>query len=103
MPPLRTPTQTMPAGSASPLRKSWPNVPPEKSFWVHNGPVLRNLTELPLALERMGEETFRHHVNEKKNDFANWIEFVIGERALADEVRRLRARQDIIRAVRGRL
>lgn len=94
---------TLPAGGASPQRKSWPNVPPEKSFWVRDGQILRNITELPPALERMSEETFRHHVTEKKNDFANWIEFVIGERTLADEVRRLRARQDIIRAVRTRI
>ncbi len=94
---------TLPASSASPQRKAWPNVPPEKSFWVRDGQILRNIAELPPALERMSEETFRHHVTGKKNDFANWIEFVIGERSLADEVRMLRARQDILRAVRRRL
>lgn len=81
----------------------WPDVPPEKSFWCCDGQILRNLRELPPALRRMTSETFRHHVNREKNDFANWIYQVIGERGLAERVRRLKSKTAITRAVKTRL
>ena len=85
------------------MSKALGEAPEKYHFVLKDGRRLRSLYELVDELETMSDDTFRHYANEFKNDFANWIEFVIGERALADEVRRLRARQDIIRAVRSRV
>ena len=63
------------------------NVSPDKAFWVHNGPILKNVSELFNALRTMREDTFRHHVNKDKNDFAKWIGDVYGEARLAAQVR----------------
>jgi len=85
---------------ASKKTKVWENVHHEKQFWVNDGNVLKNLKELPGALRNMNNETFLHHVNEQKNDFANWIEDVIGEKNLADEVRTLQSKNAVVKAVR---
>lgn len=78
---------------------SWADVPPERCFWCRDGRILRNLSELPPALRHMSAETFRHHVNSEKNDFANWIDEIVGEQALAHEVRNLRTKDAIARKV----
>ena len=57
------------------------DVMPEQCFWVNNGPIVRNLNEMANALVDMKDEIFRHHVNEEKNDFGNWV-----RDALKDEV-----------------
>lgn len=84
-------------------RREWPDVQPEQCFWVHDGQVLKNLAELPAALRQMSPETFSHHVNNEKNDFANWIHDVIGDRELAEDIRRHNSRVEIIKAVQSRL
>ena len=69
------------------LKSLLQNVSPEKAFWVHNGPILKSVTELVGALKSMSEDTFRHHVSRDKNDFATWINDVYGEQKLASQVR----------------
>lgn len=83
--------------------KFWEDVHGEKQFWVNDGNVLKNLKELPRSLRSMSDETFLHHVNEHKNDFANWIEEVVGEKKLAEEVRTLQNRTAMIKAVKRSL
>ena len=64
------------------------NVEQEKQFWCHDGLYLKNLQELEAALKQMTEETFRHHVNETKSDFSNWVRDVIGDEKLARDLRK---------------
>lgn len=52
-------------------------------FWVNDGEVLADLLELKHALALMSGETFSYHVNGTRNDFADWIEFVLGDTELA--------------------
>ena len=59
--------------------------------------------ELPPALRKMSKETFAHHVNAERNDFANWIEHVVDERKLAQDVRKLTSKTAVMKAVRERL
>ncbi|MBI2558334.1 hypothetical protein HYW20_03345 [Candidatus Woesearchaeota archaeon] len=59
---------------------------PEQCFWVNNGPILKNLEELANALMQMNDDTFRHHVNNNKNDFSSWVNDVIGDKKLANEL-----------------
>lgn len=74
--------------------------PPEKCFWVHYGPVLKDLRELRDALEgQISEAQFTHHVGPHGNDFANWVEQVLGEATCARGLRRARSVSDALRAV----
>jgi|SRR3989344_7113124 len=59
---------------------------PEQCFWINNGPILKNLEELANTLPEMSDDTFRHHVNDEKNDFSNWISDAIGDKKLANEL-----------------
>jgi hypothetical protein len=84
-------------------KKEFPDAPPEKCFWVNDGSILKNLRELPSALKQMPRETFVHHVNRGKNDFAEWIDKVIGEKRLANQVRQFRSKAGMIKAIESRL
>jgi len=57
----------------------------EFCFNLADGRQLKNLMELSAALEDMDEATFRHHVNEARNDFANWVKDTMNEAELADK------------------
>jgi hypothetical protein len=68
------------------LIKELSDVNPENYFRVANGIVVKNLKELDKAIENMGDETFKCHVSEVRNDFSNWIREVIKDEKLADEL-----------------
>jgi len=50
--------------------------------------TLHTLDELSEAINLIEPETFHNHVNEGKNDFANWVEHVFGEVDLAEQLRK---------------
>jgi hypothetical protein len=56
-------------------------------FWVNEGPILSDLMELARALESMSKETYAYHVHDARNDFADWVEFVLGDTELAQTLR----------------
>lgn len=61
---------------------------PDQCFFVHEGPILSDLKELERALRHeMTDEQFAHHVTEGRNDFANWIEFALHDKACANLLR----------------
>ncbi len=62
--------------------------PDDKCFWTTDGKILKNLDELQMAFGTMGEEVFLHHVNQEKNDFADWVEQVLEDRACASALRK---------------
>jgi len=76
--------------------KLFHNVPPESYFYLYNGVIIKNLHEMIEALEIMEEDTFRHHVNDKKNDFAEWINNVVKDKGLAEKVYKSKTRDEII-------
>ncbi len=73
--------------------------PTENLFWVCDGKVLKNLQELKVALENMNDDSYRYHVNQEKNDFANWIKDIFGEEKLAQQLRKARSRQEATKQV----
>ena len=85
--------------SSIPLR----DVEGDKYFWVHNGPVVKNLHELYGAIIEMSDETFMHHVNEEKSDFYNWIKDVLHDKKLANRLSNLKTRQEIAEAIKERI
>ena len=66
--------------------------PEEHHFVVADGRKLKNIIQLADALETMGEEIFRHHVNEAKNDFSNWVKDVFYDHSLAEDIARAKNR-----------
>jgi len=80
-------------------KKAYPDCTPEHCFWTPDGQILKNVAELRTALKKMSRETFRHHVNEEKNDFANWIGEVFGDAELAENVRKAASKAAIIKAL----
>ena len=79
------------------------SVKPEECFVLKNGRILKNLYELTNSLTSIDAETFRHHVNDEKNDFANWIRYVYNDEELAEHVARAKTPDAIIKRINGRL
>ena len=75
------------------------HAPERHEFVFSDGKRLKNIYQLVDELETMQEEVFRQHVNEFKNDFANWIENVFEGKSLADELRQIEDRLDSQRAI----
>jgi len=69
--------------------------PPDKAFWLEDERTLRSTDELADALSNMKPETFKHHVNEVRNDFANWIEHVFKQKNLAEQIRKAKTRENM--------
>lgn len=79
------------------------DVPPDKCFWVNNGPVLKNLYELQDALKSISEDTYTHHANKDKNDFSRWVEEVIGDAKLAKELMTARNMESAFKKITARV
>ncbi len=67
-------------------RKKLADAPKEKTFRTRLGKEIKNLKELSNTLEETPAESFREHVNDQKNDFANWIKNVLEDKELAEEL-----------------
>ena len=74
--------------SSSRIKNPFKKKIPEKHFFVLvTGEKLRNIKELADALEKIDENHYKHHVNEFKNDFANWIQDIFEEFDLAEKLK----------------
>ena len=62
--------------------------PVERHFIVADGRKLKNILDLADALETMSSEVFKHHANDAKNDFSNWVKDVFEDHSLADDISR---------------
>jgi hypothetical protein len=58
-----------------------------ESFWLSDGQILNNLVALRDALATMNKTIYGHHVTKSKNDFAEWVEQVLGDVACAKSLR----------------
>ncbi len=85
------------------IKKILSDVPQGKEFFMHDGTALRNLEELREEIKFMSEEDFRRYVNDEKNDFANWIEYVIGDKELADRLRLTKDRENAFKLINSRI
>lgn len=80
-------------------KKPFCEASPEHCFWVHQGPVLKDLRGLNDALRGMSDDIFKYHVNNEKNDFAKWTEDILHQKELAAQMRRLKTKSGIQKAV----
>ncbi|RJQ15789.1 hypothetical protein C4573_06580 [Candidatus Woesearchaeota archaeon] len=72
-------------------------IQPEHFFYLKNGRPLKSLHDLIDALKTIDDESFRHHVNEHKNDFANWLKDILKHEKLADEIRNKKAKAELLK------
>ncbi len=63
----------------------------ETSFWVSDGQILNSLVALRDALAAMEKATYVHHVTKDRNDFALWVETVLGDKACAKDLRQAKS------------
>jgi hypothetical protein len=75
----------------------------ERCFWTTDGKIIANLVELRDTLTTMTDEVFRHHVTKEKNDFATWIEHVLGDIELADAMKKAKKQSTALALVVKRL
>lgn len=70
-------------------------------FWLHSGSPLYSLDDLCQALHEMPQELYNYHVSKEKNDFANWVQYVLHDNDCASDLRRckkpLSARRVVIK------
>ncbi len=64
-----------------------PKIPKKQYFWLKDGRELKNLHMLVAELPKMEDSVYAHHVNSKKNDFANWVEHTMNEIDLASKMK----------------
>lgn len=57
-------------------------------FWTTDGHILRDLSQLEQALKAMNAKVFSHHVQAGKNDFADWVEYILEDVSCAQELRK---------------
>ena len=72
------------------------DMPEHKWFYFKHGKRASNIEELKNILESISESEFTHHVTVNKNDFANWVEHVFGEKKLANDMRESGDKEGII-------
>ncbi len=72
---------------------------PSKYFHLANGKDLRSVKELKEYLKEMPDEVFKRHVGEDYNHFADWIEGVFHQKELADQIRRLKDKNEMAEAL----
>ncbi|MGI5827879.1 MAG: DUF5752 family protein [Patescibacteria group bacterium] len=73
--------------------------PSSAAFKFNNGVVINNLWELKQALRVVREDIIAEHVHEGRNDIANWVENVVGDKDLANELRKTTYRWGLIVAL----
>ena len=79
------------------------NVADDKVFWVHDGPVLKNVKELYDYLPSMSDDTFNYHANAERNDFSNWIKDVVGDKQLASEIGKCKSKDAACKKLKAKI
>ena len=79
------------------------DVSQDRQFWCQDGRGLKSLQELESALREMGEDTFRHHSSEARNDFSNWVSDVIGDEKLSRDLSKSNTKTQASGNVAGRI
>lgn len=65
------------------------NLPFDKQFHFRDGASVSTVRALKDKIETISYQEFYHHVNAEKNDFANWLQSVLHEEKLAEELRKV--------------
>ena len=69
---------------------------PEFAFIFHNGTSVQTISELLSVLKQTDDSVFYAHVRQDANDFANWIQYVFKQKALASQLLKTKDKQQTI-------
>jgi len=72
-----------------------------KPLRLNNGIIVVKKVELIDALEAMDDKTFNEHVDDKKNDLADWLNNI--NKNTAEDVRKVKTKQEIIKILEDSL
>ena len=75
----------------------------QECFWTRDGSILRDLRDLHVVVSSMDDEIFFHHVNKDKNDFADWVEYVLQDRDCAEALRKAKKKETLHKTVERHL
>jgi purine-binding chemotaxis protein CheW len=75
----------------------------EYHFISHEGKPIKNVHELLTYVKDLDKETFGEFVNEEKNDFYNWIKYVVKDDKLADQIQHVTSKKDVTKELRDRI
>lgn len=79
------------------------HVSTHSSFQLHQGRELRSLRDLYDALGSMSPDIFQHHVSPIKNDFANWIQDILGDDRLAKKIMPVKDKEKVRSLIEERI
>lgn len=65
----------------------------QECFWTRDGNILRDLRDLHVVVSSLDDEIFFHHVNKEKNDFADWVEYVLQDAECATALRKVKKKE----------
>lgn len=69
--------------------------PAGKYFYILEGPELKSVADLKNALDWISDAQFASHVDDERNDFADWVRDVFGYDKLAQEIREALGRKSM--------
>lgn len=75
----------------------------DKRFFCYDGRVAKNLTELTDCFSVMTRDVFKHHVTDEKNDFSRWVNGVLGDAKLANDLLHVVRPDEAERITRARI
>jgi hypothetical protein len=83
-------------------KKKLEKVPEAVVFWCHDGQVFRDVQGLLDGFDVMTDEIFDYHVNNDKNDFSCWVQDVIGDYKLAQDLKSVKNKAQAKKKVQQR-
>ncbi len=69
-----------------------------EKFHFRHGKTASNSEDLKKILPKISQDEFNHHVNDHKNDFANWLEH-IGEKSLASKIKGKKTKTEMLKEI----
>jgi hypothetical protein len=65
-------------------------------FYFHSGKTADSVKTLIEILETLDEDTFKHHCNEDKNDFFNWLSTGLNDAKAAAAIKTAKTRKTML-------
>ncbi len=65
----------------------------EHCFWSNDGQIFSTLADLQGALLTISDDTYAHHTSDGRNDYADWVEFVLLDKSCANSLRKAKGRK----------
>jgi hypothetical protein len=75
----------------------------EEEFITLLGKHIKNIYELYDLFLNINDNEFQHHVNNEKNDFRNWIYFVIKDKKLASDIKPIKNKNEMLKCIEKRV